>query len=54
MLTKQLVERAHAAGREVWVWTVNNKRNMKEVLKFKIDGLITDYPVLAQSMVELR
>lgn len=54
MLTDQLVKQAHASGREVWVWTVNTRRNMKEVLKFQIDGIITDYPVLAQSMVELN
>ncbi|MDQ0062656.1 glycerophosphodiester phosphodiesterase [Paenibacillus harenae] len=54
MLTEQLVERVHAAGREIWVWTVNSQRNMKEVLKFQIDGIITDYPVRAQSMVELN
>lgn len=54
MLTDQLVKQAHAAGREVWVWTVNTRRNMKEVLKFQIDGIITDYPVIAQSMVELN
>ena len=54
MLTKQLVEEAHAAGREVWVWTVNSSKNMKEVLKFRIDGMITDYPGRAQSMIELN
>ncbi|MFF2480294.1 glycerophosphodiester phosphodiesterase family protein [Paenibacillus sp. NPDC058071] len=54
MLTDQLVERAHTAGREIWVWTVNSKRNMKEVLKFQVDGIITDYPAIAQSMVELN
>ncbi len=54
MLTEQLVEKAHAAGREVWVWTVNSSRNMKEVLKFQIDGIITDYPMRAQSMVEIN
>lgn len=52
MLTEQLVERAHASGREIWVWTVNNRRNMKEVLKYNIDGIITDHPGLAQSMLE--
>ena len=51
MLTKELVKRAHASGREIWVWTVNSKQNMKEVLKFDVDGIITDHPVLAQSMV---
>lgn len=54
MLTEQFVKRAHKNGREVWVWTVNNKRNLKEVLKFEIDGIITDYPARAQSMVELN
>ncbi|CAM4245971.1 glycerophosphodiester phosphodiesterase [Paenibacillus alkaliterrae] len=54
ILTEQLVERAHKNGREVWVWTVNSERNLKEVLKFEIDGIITDYPSRAQSMVELN
>ncbi|MBB6676781.1 glycerophosphodiester phosphodiesterase [Cohnella lubricantis] len=53
MLTDQLVNQAHADGREVWVWTVNTRRDMKEVLKFQIDGMITDYPETAQSMVEV-
>ncbi|WP_054027393.1 glycerophosphodiester phosphodiesterase [Bacillus sp. FJAT-28004] len=54
MLTEQLVERAHKKGREVWVWTVNSERNLKEVLKFEIDGIITDYPARAHNMVELK
>ncbi|XID91940.1 glycerophosphoryl diester phosphodiesterase membrane domain-containing protein [Paenibacillaceae bacterium WGS1546] len=53
MLTEQLVERAHRSGREVWVWTVNGRRNLKEVLKFRVDAIITDTPAVAQSMVEL-
>lgn len=53
MLTEQLVGKAHEQGREVWVWTVNSSRNLKEVLKFKVDGIITDYPERAQSLVEL-
>ncbi|GMK37726.1 glycerophosphoryl diester phosphodiesterase [Paenibacillus sp. CCS19] len=51
MVTKQLVDQAHAAGREVWVWTVNGRHNLKEMLKFEIDGIITDTPETAQSMV---
>jgi glycerophosphoryl diester phosphodiesterase len=53
ILTQQLIERAHKNGREVWVWTVNSERNLKEVLKFEIDGIITDYPARAQNMVEV-
>ncbi|THF76244.1 glycerophosphodiester phosphodiesterase [Cohnella fermenti] len=54
MLTEAFVNRAHKAGREVWVWTVNEKRDMREVLKFEIDGLITDYPEKAQSLVDVN
>ena len=54
MLTEQLVESAHKKGREVWVWTVNSERNLKEVLKFEIDGIITDFPARAHNMVELN
>ncbi|OXS58735.1 glycerophosphodiester phosphodiesterase [Cohnella sp. CIP 111063] len=54
MLTPSLVKRAHADGREVWVWTVNSRRDMKEVLKFEIDGMITDYPEVALSTVEVN
>lgn len=53
MVTKQLVNRAHASGREVWVWTVNGRHNLKEMLKYQVDGLITDTPSLAQSMIGL-
>lgn len=53
MATESFVGRAHKAGREVWVWTVNGKRNLKEVMKLRVDGIITDTPVLAQSMVEI-
>lgn len=53
MLTDRLVRQAHADGREVWVWTVNTRRAMKEVLKFQIDGMITDHPETAQSIIEV-
>ncbi|WP_407269780.1 glycerophosphoryl diester phosphodiesterase membrane domain-containing protein [Radiobacillus sp. PE A8.2] len=44
MLTQRFVNNAKKLDREVWVWTVNNKRNIREVLKYDIDGIITDYP----------
>ncbi|CAM4215206.1 glycerophosphoryl diester phosphodiesterase [Paenibacillus endophyticus] len=54
MLTEAFVERAHKKGREVWVWTVNSERNLREVLKFEIDGIITDYPARAHNLVEVK
>lgn len=47
-LSDRLLERARKQGREVWVWTVNLERNMKKVLQYPIDGIITDYPEKVQ------
>ncbi|MBB6452673.1 glycerophosphoryl diester phosphodiesterase [Salirhabdus euzebyi] len=44
MLSDRFIKNAKRHNREVWVWTVNIERNMKEVLKYDIDGIITDYP----------
>lgn len=44
MLSERLVRNARNLDREVWVWTVNIDRNINEVLKYDIHGIITDYP----------
>lgn len=44
MLTDNFVTEAHKNNRDVWVWTVNVDSNIKEVAKYDIDGIITDYP----------
>ena len=38
------VERAHAAGKEVHVWTVNRPRDMDLVISLGVDAIITDHP----------
>ncbi|WP_280772055.1 glycerophosphoryl diester phosphodiesterase membrane domain-containing protein [Salipaludibacillus daqingensis] len=54
MLTERFIETAKAQDREVWVWTVNLPRNIREVLKYDIDGIITDYPVRVQRMTGIE
>lgn len=51
MLTERFVQQAKAEDREIWVWTVNLERNMREVLKYNIDGIITDYPARAKRII---
>lgn len=48
MLTKRFVKQARKQNRRIWVWTVNNTRNIKKVLSYDIDGIITDYPERVQ------
>lgn len=44
MLTERFIKQAHKENRDVWVWTVNHPGNIREVLNYNIDGIITDYP----------
>lgn len=39
-----LVERAHAAGRDVNCWTVETWQGAQRCLEVGVDGVITDYP----------
>jgi glycerophosphoryl diester phosphodiesterase len=48
------VRRAHAAGKEVYVWTVNDKLNMSRMMSRGVDGVITDHPALARQVIEER
>lgn len=44
MLTASFTARARKQGREIWVWTVNRPEDVREVLQYDIDGIISDYP----------
>jgi glycerophosphoryl diester phosphodiesterase len=44
LITKELVEHAHAHGVQVHAWTINDLEEMKTLLDLGVDGIITDYP----------
>lgn len=44
IVSRPFVEAAHRFGCEVFVWTVNDPREMNELLDLGVDGLITDHP----------
>ena len=46
--------RAHRAGHEVYVWTLNDPAWMLAALSKGVDGLITDVPAVARQAVERR
>jgi len=50
----RFVGRAHAAGKEVYVWTVNDKLNMSRIMSRGVDGVITDHPALARQVIKDR
>ena len=44
LVDKNFVEQAHNKGLKVFVWTVNNTEDIKEMISYGVDGIISDYP----------
>jgi len=35
---------SHKKGLKIFVWTINEEDEMRELIKLGVDGIITDYP----------
>jgi len=49
-LNAEVIEQCHAKGMKVIPWTVNQVTDMKQLIEWGVDGLITDYPNRALSL----
>ena len=54
MASRSFVQRAHAVGQDVYIWTVNDPAWMFVAMSRGVDGLITDKPDLARRVIERR
>jgi glycerophosphoryl diester phosphodiesterase len=52
LATPPFIRQAHARGRDVYVWTVNDELTMAQKILQGVDGLITDQPARARAVVE--
>ncbi len=52
--SEALIIAAHRRGQRVHAWTVNQPDDMRRLLDWGVDGLITDDPALALSLVQER
>jgi glycerophosphoryl diester phosphodiesterase len=51
LVTPGVVEALHAAGKKVFVWTVNREREMRQFAQLNVDGIISDdTQLLAQTL----
>jgi glycerophosphoryl diester phosphodiesterase len=52
--TRQFIRRAHAAGLQVHVWTVNERATMASVLDLGADGIMTDETEMLRDVLKER
>ncbi|MGD9722787.1 MAG: glycerophosphodiester phosphodiesterase family protein [Pirellulales bacterium] len=52
LVDAQLVRRAHQRGRQVHVWTVNDRETTLRMLDLGCDNLITSHPALVRQVVD--
>ncbi|MGR3617591.1 MAG: glycerophosphodiester phosphodiesterase family protein [Paracoccaceae bacterium] len=50
----RLIRNLHSAGKDLYVWTVNDPLEMSQVMSEGVDGIITDEPALARKVLEIR
>jgi glycerophosphoryl diester phosphodiesterase len=50
-VTDRWIQRQHEAGRKVNVWTVNDPNDLRALLRWGADGIITDDPRLARQIL---
>lgn len=53
-VNRSLIQRAHASGKQVYVWTINDAVTMSRMIGIGVDGLITDKPDLARQVLAER
>ncbi len=53
-IDRAFVRRAHASGKDVYVWTVNDAVTMSRMISIGADGIITDKPDLARRVLTER
>lgn len=52
--TPRLADRLDTAGKDLYVWTVNDPLQMSKMISMGADGLITDEPALARQVLAIR
>jgi glycerophosphoryl diester phosphodiesterase len=50
-VSPELLDKAHAAGIRVWMWTINDAEEMQDLMDMGADGIYTDDPVLLESLL---
>ncbi len=49
--SRKVIKKLHSQGKTVFVWTVDNKRKMKKLVRRGVDGIITNKPDVARAII---
>jgi glycerophosphoryl diester phosphodiesterase len=52
--TYENIERIHRAGKHVFVWTVNEKDTMEELVNLNVDAILTNNPSMCKVVIDER
>ena len=50
---RAVVDRIHRRGWQLFVWTVNRPAEMRRLIAWGVDGLITNHPDQALALIEI-
>ena len=50
-LSRELVDEIHTYNIPIWTWTVNDEHDMRAVIDFKVEGIMTDYPARLRQLL---
>ncbi len=51
---KRLIDAVHGSGKQIHLWTVNERHEMQKFLDLGVDGIITDRPDILNEVMEER
>ena len=54
VVTPEFIRRAHAWGKQVHVWTIDDPHQMDELIDWGVDGLVSDRPDLLKEVLQRR
>lgn len=49
---KRIVKKLHERGQQIYVWTVNDEKDMQKLLNWGVDGIITNYPEKLKKLMQ--
>ena len=50
-LNKEVVQRVHGFGKQIFVWTVNDEEKGKRAISLGVDNIITDDVVMIKNLI---